>query len=115
MKNEPILGIDNFPTPIGGIQVTCIDWCVEPSDVDMEFDDEDVEYNEKVEKAIEEIEAGLPKEKFFEFVTNNIQAITDKINGLADELSDEYGFLVNSFKYDYVGVDGKPYEKWPRN
>lgn len=115
MKKNPILGIDIFPTPIGGIQVTCIDWCVELSDVDMEFDDEDVEYNEKVEKAIEEVEAGLPKEKFFEFVTNNIQDITDKINGLADELSDEYGFLVNGFNYNYVGVDGKPYEKWPRN
>ena len=115
MKKEPILGIDILPTPIGGIQVTCIDWCVEPSDVDMDFDDEDVEYNEKVEKAIEEVEAGLPKEKFFKFETNNIQDITDKINGLADELSDEYGFLVNGFNYDYVGVDGKPYEKWPRN
>lgn len=115
MKKEPILGIDILPTPIGGIQVTCIDWCIEPSDVDMDFDDEDVEYNEKVEKAIEEVEAGLPKDKFFKFETNNIQAITDKISGLADELSDEYGFLVNSFNYNYVGVDGKPYKKWPHN
>lgn len=115
MKKEPILGIDILPTPIRGIQVTCIDWCVEPSDVDMDFDDEDIEYNEKVEKAIEEVEAVLPKEKFFKFETNNIQDITDKINGLADELSDEYGFLVNSFNYNYVGVDGKSYEKYHHN
>ena len=101
MKKEINLSNDILPTMISGIQVSCIDWCIEPSDVDIDFDDEDID-NEKVEKAIEEIQDCLPKEKFFPIKTNVIQEIKNKIDSLADELSNEYGFLVNSFNYNIL-------------
>lgn len=100
-------------TEIKGVQCTEIDWCVEIEDVcetegmtDKEVDD-----------AISGIEANLPTKKYYplETPTNDMEAVKEFVNGLADKLSDDYGWLINAFNYKLIGVDGKEYEFWHGN
>lgn len=100
-------------TEIKGVKCTEIDWCVEIEDV---YDTDEMT-GEEIDAAIEEIEADLPTEKYYPLpqTTNDLEVVKEFVNGLADKLSDDYGWLINAFNYKLIGVDDKEYEFWHRN
>ena len=95
-------------TEIKGVKCTEIDWCVEIEDV---YDTDEMT-GEEIDAEIEEIEANLPTEKYYPLpqITNDLEVVKEFVNGLADKLSDDYGWLINSFNYKLIGVDDKEYE-----
>lgn len=100
-------------TEIKCVKCTEINWCVEIEDV---YDTDEMT-DEEIYAAIEEIEESLPTEKYYPLpqATNDLEVVKEFVNGLADKLSDDYGWLINAFNYKLIGVDDKEYEFWHRN
>ena len=78
------------------IKVTSVDYCVEDEDV-IDYVSEDPT-DEEIENKIAEIKATLPQELDLE-ITCELEDLEDEI---ADAISDETGWLNNSFTYDIV-------------
>lgn len=105
---QEINKLNQFRTPIKCVRCTEIDWCVEPTDV-PNFEEKT---DEEIEKAIEEIEATLPKEELYPLpqITSDGIIISEFVSGLDEKMSNEYGFLIKAFNYELIGIDGKSYE-----
>lgn len=86
---------------LAGIRITNIDWCIEEEDV---WNDYGNQTDDETKAEIEEIKAGLPKEVFIEA---DKDSLPDTLAGVPDILSDQCGWLVNSFDYNLVDMDGK--------
>lgn len=74
------------------VAVSKIKWCIEQEDVEetVIFNHEPTQ--EDIEREIEVIKESLPTEVVME---------VDDEDEIADKLSDEYGWLVESFEYDW--------------
>lgn len=82
-----------------------IDYCIEEEDVcdeiadDASIEEDSEEYYEAIHNKIKEIEDRLPKEVILDIDCEEDELDDDLI---ADELSDETGWLTNSFEYDII-------------
>ena len=81
-----------------------IDYCIEPEDLELDredFETED-EYNLACEKEIAAIieEEDLPNELWYDVEAEDIEDLEDT---LCEMISDETGWLVNSFEYEEIG------------
>ena len=78
-----------------------IDYCVEEEDVEelAEENDIDIYDDEAMEQLIESVKEDLPKE-----VILNIDCEEDELDDdlIVDELTDETGWLINSYSYDII-------------
>jgi len=78
-----------------------IDYCVEEEDVEdlIEDNDIDIDDDEAIEQLIQDVKNELPKE-----VILNIDCDEDELDDdlIVDELSDETGWLINSYSYDII-------------
>lgn len=77
-----------------------IDYCIEDEDVADLVEDE-----ENIGEKIKELKDELPQEIYIEndfedFDEDDFESIEDFI---ADEISDETGWLVNDFHYEFIG------------
>jgi ferritin-like protein len=86
------------------VKVTNIDYCIKEEDVcdeianDASIEEDSEEYYEAIQNKIKEIKADLPQTFTFTF-----ECTEDELNDLiAEEISDETGWLVNSFKKEIV-------------
>ena len=87
-----------YDVRIKGVKCTEIDWCIDPSDIGCdEFD----------EAAVEAVEDTLPKEEYYPLphISDDSEYVQGFVISLADKMSDEYGYLVNSFNYHFVYAD----------
>jgi hypothetical protein len=99
--------------PIKGVKCTEIHWCIDSSDVP----DADNMTEEEVEKAIDEIEATLPECEYFPLphFTIDYNEVKEFVRSLDERMSNKYGYLLYSFNYKLIGIDGEEYEFWHRN
>ena len=78
-----------------------IDYCVEEEDVEelAEENDIDIYDDEAMEQLIQDVKEDLPKE-----VILNIDCEEDELDDdlIVDELTDETGWLINSYSYDII-------------
>ena len=78
-----------------------IDYCVEEEDVEELAEDNDIDiYDEEaMEQLIQDVKNELPKE-----VILNIDCEEDELDDdlIVDELTDETGWLINSYSYDII-------------
>ena len=86
------------------VKVTNIDYCIEEEDVcdeiadDVSIEEDSEEYYEAIQNKIKEIKADLPQTFTFTF-----ECTEDELDDLiAEEISDETGWLVNSFEKEIV-------------
>jgi ferritin-like protein len=86
------------------VKVTNIDYCIEEEDVcdeianDASIEEDSEEYYEAIQNKIKEIKADLPQTFTFTF-----ECTEDKLDDLiAEEISDETSWLVNSFKKEII-------------
>ena len=86
------------------VKVTNIDYCIEEEDVcdeiadDVSIEEDSEEYYEAIQNKIKEIKADLPQTFTFTF-----ECAEDELDDLiAEEISDETGWLVNSFEKEIV-------------
>lgn len=93
---------------IKGFQVNNINWCVEEEDV-MDKLSENPSTKE-IEAATSEVKSQLPKSQFIDFQSDNLAEIKDKADTIADILSDEHGYLVESFSYEIIDENNKKIE-----
>ena len=86
------------------IKVTSVDYCVEAEDVCQEFDNDPTleedseEYYDAINAKIAKIKASLPQTMDLEICCDP-EDLEDQI---ADAISEETGWLNNSFTYDIV-------------
>lgn len=86
------------------VKVTNIDYCIEEEDVcdeianDASIEEDSEEYYKAIQKKIKEIKKDLPKT--FTFTFECTEAELDDL--IAEEISDETGWLVNSFKKEIL-------------
>jgi hypothetical protein len=76
-----------------------IDYSVEEEDIIDCFDPFEELSDEEIENKIKEVKASLPKE-----VILNIDCEEDELDDdlIVDELTDETGWLINSYSYDII-------------
>lgn len=93
---------------IKGFQVKNINWCIEAEDVISELGENPL--SKDIEVAITKAKSELPKSQFIEFQSDNLTEIKDKADTIADILSDEHGYLVESFSYEIIDENNKKIE-----
>lgn len=93
---------------IKGFQVKNINWCVEEEDVMDELGENPS--TTEIEAATSEIKSQLPKSQFIDFQSDNLTEIKEKADTLADILSDEHGYLVESFSFEIIDENNKKIE-----
>ena len=87
------------------VKTTSIDYCVEDEDVcedicnDPEIEEDSEEFYDAIEAKIEEIKNSLPQELILEFYDCEREDLDDIV---CDAISEETGWLVNSFTYDII-------------
>ena len=86
------------------VRVYDIDYCVEDEDVceeisnDSEIEEDSEEYYEAINKRIIQIKSELPQDMIF-----TIECEKEDLEDMAcDAISEETGWLVNSFSYDIL-------------
>ena len=78
------------------VRVKNIDWCIEEEDVMDGFDYEPTQ--EEVQQAIDGIKADLPTDCIIDVDGDDFY--DDRDEAVCEALSDQYGWLVNSFEID---------------
>ena len=78
-----------------------IDYCVEAEDIEDLAEDYgiDIDDDEAVERLIDDVKDRLPKEVILDIDCEEDELDDDLI---VDELSDETGWLINSYSYDII-------------
>ena len=95
---------------IKGIKVKNIDWCVEANDI-IDYHEwnilEDNICDGEIQSEIDRVLSELPKEEYIPIESDHISVIGEKIDDIADWLSEKHGWLVNSVEYALIDSDGK--------
>ena len=95
---------------IKGIKVKNIDWCVEEEDI-MDYYEWwsriDEVSDEEMNAALDSVLSELPKEDYIPVESDRISVIGEKIDDIADWLSEKHGWLVNGVEYTLIDGDGK--------
>jgi len=88
-----------YTTTLFKVKTTEIDYCVEDEDVIDYVDDPDDD--EEIENKIDEIKNGLPQELELE-IECDPEDLEDMV---CDAISEETGWLVNSFSFDIISQE----------